>query len=256
MAKRHYEGPGPLPKITRESVYTPPSTPAEEVKKGYEPKQTSATVYAGKTIMKNVCLYKVFSPSAPSPPPPRAVPPPPPKVGTAQISGHVKDSITGETLGDVLVSLNGEQERTEKNGRYSFRDVKPGTYRLSAEKEGYKEFVWSIRLVSKQDVKKDISLVSLPLVPNINAMNRITGWASKIHSSKFDYNTMVELPFDYIYPKGEWKWIMGIPGVTHVYYPDKWAVSSLGNMEEILAHAQQLADSFGGPKEAYYRIRV
>lgn len=164
MAKRHYEGPGPLPKITRESVYTPSSTPAEEVKKGYEPKQTSVTVYAGKTIMKNVCLYKVFSPSAPSPPPPRAVPPPPPKVGTAQISGHVKDSKTGQTLGDVFVRLNGEQERTGTGGRYSFGDIKPGTYRLSAEKEGYIEFAWSIRLVSKQDVSKDISITRIPAV--------------------------------------------------------------------------------------------
>ena len=154
----------PPPRPAAPPPEEPRPAPAPPQPKGYEPKAVGVSVFAGKTLMKSICLSKVFSPSAPSPPPPRAVPPPPPAVGTAQISGHVKDSKTGQTLGDVIVRLNGEQMSTQTNGRYSFRDVRPGTYRLSAEKEGYIEFAWSIRLVSKQDVSKDISITRIPAV--------------------------------------------------------------------------------------------
>ena len=142
----------------REAPPPPPPPP------NYETKTLTVNVVGGKIYNRNICLSKVSAPVVISPPPPRPPPPPPPKVGTAQISGHVKDSITGNVLGDVLVRLDGEQDRTQASGRYSFRDVKPGTYRLSAEKELYKEFVWSIRLVSKQDVEKDISLTRIPVV--------------------------------------------------------------------------------------------
>ncbi len=130
----------------------------------YETKTLTITVVRGKTYNKNICLSRVSAPVEVSPPAPRAAPLPPPAAGTAQISGHVKDSKTGQTLGDVIVRLNGEQEKTGTDGRYSFRDVRPGVYRLSAEKDGYIEFQWSIRLVSKQDVSKDISITRIPAV--------------------------------------------------------------------------------------------
>ena len=157
MARLRAPGPPTRVPITREIIEqrererqvreAPPPPP-----KNYETKTLTVTVVGGKVYNRNICLSKVSAPVVISPPPPRAAPPPPPKVGTAQISGHVKDSKTGQTLGDVIVRLNGEQMSTQTNGRYSFRDVRPGTYRLSAEKEGYIEFAWSIRLVSKQDV--------------------------------------------------------------------------------------------------------
>ena len=57
---------------------------------------------------------------------------------TGGISGNVKSSTTGANISGATVSITGGgSTTTDGNGNYSFTDLSPGTYTLTASKSGY-----------------------------------------------------------------------------------------------------------------------
>ena len=61
---------------------------------------------------------------------------------TSAIDGVVKHSGTDEFLSNVVVSLNGQSgpattATTDAKGRFSFKNVNAGTYRLQPQRDGY-----------------------------------------------------------------------------------------------------------------------
>ncbi|MBA7520290.1 hypothetical protein ES705_12383 [subsurface metagenome] len=74
----------------------------------------------------------------------RAAPPvpPTPPPGLANLYGRVTDTITGNAISGVLVSLNGMQGFTDAQGNYAFTDLEPGGYSLEFSKEGYESAVF------------------------------------------------------------------------------------------------------------------
>lgn len=68
--------------------------------------------------------------------------PPTPPPGRANLYGKVTDSVTGEPIVNVLVTLNGMQVLTDAAGNYAFADLEPGAYTLTFQKEGYQTAVF------------------------------------------------------------------------------------------------------------------
>lgn len=143
-----------------EPVRVPPPPPQP---KGYTPKSVAVSLLSGRTVLKSVCLSFVVSPPAPSPPVPKPPAPPEPELKPGRIVGTVQDAKTKRVLWDVVIRLNGEQTITSQSGYYQFWEIEPGSYILSAEKEGYKEFRWSIRIREDDRITKDISLEPIPV---------------------------------------------------------------------------------------------
>lgn len=75
--------------------------------------------------------------------PPEEAPPP----GRATFYGRVTDSVTGELLADVLVTLNSLEFYTDAGGNYAFTDLEPGSYTIAFGKGGYETVVSDIILV-------------------------------------------------------------------------------------------------------------
>ena len=68
--------------------------------------------------------------------------PPTPPPGQANLYGKVTDSVTGEAISGVLVTLNGMQIYTDTGGNYTFANLEPGAYTLTFQKEGYQPAVF------------------------------------------------------------------------------------------------------------------
>jgi len=83
---------------------------------------------------------------------------------TANVTGIVKDQ-NGGVVPNVLVKIKNtgtneeRQTRTQSEGRYTFSQLLPGTYQLTAESPGFRGFVGNnIRLVASQTGSFDITL--------------------------------------------------------------------------------------------------
>jgi hypothetical protein len=64
---------------------------------------------------------------------------PQPQQGNSVIQGTVKRFDTGEPIDHVQVTLSGRPQETvtDSDGHYVFRNVPPGQYNVSAQREGY-----------------------------------------------------------------------------------------------------------------------
>jgi hypothetical protein len=69
-----------------------------------------------------------------------ALPTPPP--GRANLYGKVTNTITGQPIAGVLVSLNGLEVYTDAAGNYILEDLDPGEYVLQFSKEGYETAIY------------------------------------------------------------------------------------------------------------------
>lgn len=64
-----------------------------------------------------------------------------PKPLTVTVNGNVTDAVTGETLVGVKVELEGTSKKvyTDFDGNFSFEDVAPGEYNISASYISYEK---------------------------------------------------------------------------------------------------------------------
>ena len=94
---------------------------------------------------------------------------------TGTIYGTVIDFATGVPLPNVRVALrpDGWTALTGFDGTYQFEDLKPGQYSLSVLKTGYVDLNDShiIELVSGENVKHDVLMRKIQVLPRITDMN-------------------------------------------------------------------------------------
>jgi hypothetical protein len=89
-----------------------------------------------------------------------------PALGQAQSAVELHGTVTDETgayMVAVPVSLEDGQGQkystaTDERGRYSFRGIKPGAYKITVEMEGFAPFAEEVSLTSRQAAPFDISL--------------------------------------------------------------------------------------------------
>ena len=60
---------------------------------------------------------------------------------TANLFGVVTDSVTGQLLSGVKVTINSTVVYTDTYGYYLFEGLTPGSYTITFEKEGYETLV-------------------------------------------------------------------------------------------------------------------
>lgn len=68
--------------------------------------------------------------------------PPTPPPGKANLYGKVSDTVTGEPISGVLVTLNSLEVLTDTAGNYILEDLDLGEYVLQFSKEGYETAVY------------------------------------------------------------------------------------------------------------------
>ena len=80
---------------------------------------------------------------------------------TGQITGRVIDGKTGAPLASVTVSIGGQRTvTTGANGSYSFTNVAPGTYHVTARKSGFTEGQKSVTIRGADTVPANFALTS------------------------------------------------------------------------------------------------
>lgn len=81
---------------------------------------------------------------------------------TVQVSGSVVDQATNEALVGVKVQLEGTDQvtYTDFDGNYSFKDVKPGTYAITASYVSYTDKSVENVTILPSNNKVEISLKS------------------------------------------------------------------------------------------------
>ena len=84
--------------------------------------------------------------------------PAPPKPGT--IRGVVTDSASGKALGSATVEVEGTNlsTKTDKDGSYVFRDVKPGAHKVMIKVPGYENLAQSVTVGAGQEAVVDLGL--------------------------------------------------------------------------------------------------
>jgi protocatechuate 3,4-dioxygenase beta subunit len=85
---------------------------------------------------------------------------------TGQIAGRVIDGKTGAPLAGVNVSIAGQRTVTSgANGSYSFTNVAPGTYQVTARKSGFTEGQKSVTIRGADTVPANFALTSTSVRP-------------------------------------------------------------------------------------------
>ena len=97
----------------------------------------------------------------------------PPDESLACIDGFITDGATSEPLEEVkiLIVETGQYAETDEDGEYNLDSIKPGTYTLKVEVEGYETYVLPAFTISAADeISKDILLNktsgSSPVLPS------------------------------------------------------------------------------------------
>jgi protocatechuate 3,4-dioxygenase beta subunit len=86
---------------------------------------------------------------------------------TGQIAGRVIDGKTGAFLAGVNVSIAGQRTVTSgANGSYSFNNVAPGTYQVTARKSGFTEGQKSVTIRGADTVPANFALTSTSVRPS------------------------------------------------------------------------------------------
>jgi protocatechuate 3,4-dioxygenase beta subunit len=84
---------------------------------------------------------------------------------TGQIAGRVIDGKTGAPLASVTVSIGNQRTATGANGSYSFTNVAPGTYHITARKSGFTEGQKSVTIRGADTVPANFALTATSLRP-------------------------------------------------------------------------------------------
>lgn len=69
----------------------------------------------------------------------------------AELTGQVVDASNQEPVADAQVTLQGENQETTTggDGTFTFEDVEPGTYTLTATAEGYQEWEQEVEVTEQ-----------------------------------------------------------------------------------------------------------
>ncbi|GAI93311.1 unnamed protein product, partial [marine sediment metagenome] len=94
--------------------------------------------------------------------------PPGPPPGEGIIWGFVTDSLTGEAVPDVKITLNGLVRYTAWAGQYEIRDIACQQYRIQFSKEGYETATRDVVAVvyEIEGVSGRLNISLMPIVPS------------------------------------------------------------------------------------------
>ncbi|MFC1743967.1 carboxypeptidase regulatory-like domain-containing protein [Candidatus Riflebacteria bacterium] len=89
----------------------------------------------------------------------------------SSITGIVRDSINGEPISGVTITLDDKKYITDTNGRYSISNLKRGGYTLKYTVDGYEETSADFSLAHGSQSLGNIELKRLPIIENITVTN-------------------------------------------------------------------------------------
>ncbi len=98
--------------------------------------------------------------------------PPTPPPGRANLYGKVTDSVTGDPISGVMVTLDGMQVYTDAQGNYAFTDLETGTYSLFFQKGGYEEI--EMADITLQEGNNELNVQMPPVVVLANLYGVVT----------------------------------------------------------------------------------
>ncbi|GEM_PF-1134775 len=87
------------------------------------------------------------------------------------LSGVITDSQSGQLQANVSVALGSMAATTDSTGAYTLKGITPGTYTLSAYKDGYSHYTSAVIIQSVGQHKNDIALVP----HNVAVSGKISG---------------------------------------------------------------------------------
>jgi hypothetical protein len=103
----------------------------------------------------------VPTPTVPATPPPQPSAAPSSQEVSAQIEGQVKDD-KGQVLGGIRLKLENDDlmviTLSSNEGKYSFREIPKGTYRLSLSKTGFKTRVFQITILRSESLTHNFEM--------------------------------------------------------------------------------------------------
>jgi thermitase len=135
-------------------------------KEGYEDSPLTVDVLSGNTAIANFSLSQIIVPGS--------------------ISGSVTDAQDGSPIAGAVVSDGSRAATTDTSGEYTIADVPPGSYEVTASKEGYGSSTSSVTVISGASSVLNFSLNQNPTVPNIM-------WVDSIALSKNGRNLFIEV---------------------------------------------------------------
>jgi thermitase len=135
-------------------------------KEGYETSSLTVNVLSGNTAVANFSLSQIIVPGS--------------------ISGSVTDARDGSPIVGAAVSDGTRTATTDTSGGYTIADVPPGSYEVTASKEGYESSTSSVTIISGASSVLDFSLNQNPTVPN-------TMWVDSINFSKNGKNLFIDV---------------------------------------------------------------
>ncbi|HXJ89042.1 MAG TPA: malectin domain-containing carbohydrate-binding protein [Candidatus Binatia bacterium] len=110
------------------------------------------------------------------------------------VSGTVEDATTSVPIAGATVSLGSLSAVTNSSGSYSFTNVQPGTYTLTASDSGYQNASQSVTVTAGSILTDNFSLVASNFALRVNSGGpAITDTNSHVWQADFGYN------FGYVY---------------------------------------------------------
>jgi thermitase len=135
-------------------------------KEGYKTSSLTIDVLSGTTAVANFSLSQIIVPGS--------------------ITGSVTDAKDGSPIVGAVVSDGTRTATTDASGKYTIADVPPGSYEVTASKEGYQSSTSSVTVVSGASSVMHFFLNQNPTVPNIM-------WVDSISFSKNGRNLFIEV---------------------------------------------------------------
>jgi hypothetical protein len=135
-------------------------------KEGYQPSSLTVAVFSGNTAVVDLSLNKVVVPGS--------------------ITGSVTDAEDGLPLMGATVTDGARTATTDALGKYTLADLPPGSYEVTASKEGYESTASSVTVTSGTISEMNFSLKQKPPVTN-------TMWVDSISFVNNGKNLFIEV---------------------------------------------------------------
>jgi thermitase len=135
-------------------------------KEGYQTSSLTVNVFSGTTAVVNFSLSQI--------------------IALGCITGSVTDAKDGSPIVGAAVTDGTRMATTDASGKYTIGDVPPGSYQVTASKEGYESVTSTVTVVSGATTVMDFSLNQKP--PATNAM-----WVNSIRFIKNGNNLFIQV---------------------------------------------------------------
>lgn len=133
---------------------SPGSYTLNVLKSGYVSAGYAVSITAGVTTTLNIQMQ------------PSAAPPPPEPV-YSNLTGTVKDGISGEIITGVAIAFNGQTQSSDSAGNFQFINLSAGSYTMKLVKSGYVDKTVAITLAAGERKYEVVSLDRTAYPPDV-----------------------------------------------------------------------------------------